>query len=49
MSNAKSVSVYTVVARDELITAGATRLRAGEDGAVVLADPDGNEFTVRRH
>ena len=25
---------------------GATRLEVGEDGDVVLADPDGNEFCV---
>lgn len=30
----------------ELISAGATRLEAGADGAMVLADPDGNEFSV---
>jgi catechol 2,3-dioxygenase-like lactoylglutathione lyase family enzyme len=33
---------------DALISLGATQLRAGNDGAVVLADPDGNEFRVRR-
>jgi hypothetical protein len=32
---------------DELISLGATRLEAGADGAVVLADPDGNGFCVR--
>jgi catechol 2,3-dioxygenase-like lactoylglutathione lyase family enzyme len=33
---------------DRLVSLGATRLHAdGEDGAVVLADPDGNEFRVR--
>jgi catechol 2,3-dioxygenase-like lactoylglutathione lyase family enzyme len=31
---------------DRLVTLGATRLEAGADGAVVLADPDGNEFSV---
>ncbi|MBM0236897.1 hypothetical protein JNW88_06555, partial [Micromonospora sp. ATA32] len=29
---------------DRLVSLGATRLEVGEDGAVVLADPDGNEF-----
>jgi catechol 2,3-dioxygenase-like lactoylglutathione lyase family enzyme len=32
---------------DRLISLGAARLGIGEDGAVVLADPDGNEFRVR--
>ena len=32
---------------DRLVSLGATRLEVGEDGAVVLADPDGNEFRVR--
>lgn len=31
---------------DRLASLGATRLEAGEDGTVVLADPDGNEFCV---
>jgi len=31
---------------DELISLGATRIEVGKDGAVVLADPDGNEFSV---
>jgi hypothetical protein len=31
---------------DRLLSLGATRLEVGEDGAVVLADPDGNEFCV---
>jgi Glyoxalase-like domain len=31
-----------------LISLGATRLEVAEDGAVVLADPDGNEFCVKR-
>jgi len=31
---------------DRLIALGATQLEFGEDGAVVLADPDGNEFRV---
>jgi catechol 2,3-dioxygenase-like lactoylglutathione lyase family enzyme len=31
---------------DRLVSLGATRLEAGADGAVVLADPDGNEFSV---
>jgi catechol 2,3-dioxygenase-like lactoylglutathione lyase family enzyme len=31
---------------DRLVCLGATRLEAGEEGAVVLADPDGNEFCV---
>nr|MDT0658674.1 VOC family protein [Micromonospora sp. DSM 115978] len=31
---------------DRLVALGATRLDAGEGGAVVLADPDGNEFRV---
>ncbi|SCF27308.1 Glyoxalase-like domain [Micromonospora echinospora] len=33
---------------DRLVALGATRLETGADGAVVLADPDGNEFSVRR-
>jgi catechol 2,3-dioxygenase-like lactoylglutathione lyase family enzyme len=32
---------------DRLISLGATRLDVEADGAVVLADPDGNEFCVR--
>jgi catechol 2,3-dioxygenase-like lactoylglutathione lyase family enzyme len=32
---------------DRLVSLGATRLKIGEDGAVVLADPDGNEFCVK--
>ena len=32
---------------DRLIALGATRLGPGDDGAVQLADPDGNEFNVR--
>ncbi|MEU4717045.1 VOC family protein [Micromonospora purpureochromogenes] len=32
---------------DRLVSLGATRLGVGEDGAVVLADPDGNEFCLR--
>lgn len=31
---------------DRLVSLGATRLRVGKDGAVALADPDGNEFVV---
>ena len=31
---------------DRLVRIGATRLEVGADGAVVLADPDGNEFCV---
>jgi Glyoxalase-like domain len=31
---------------DRLISLGATRIDAGRDGAVVMADPDGNEFRV---
>ncbi|TDC45014.1 VOC family protein [Micromonospora sp. KC207] len=31
---------------DRLIALGATRLETAADGAVVLADPDGNEFSV---
>ncbi|MFC0006972.1 VOC family protein [Micromonospora siamensis] len=31
---------------DRLVSLGATRLGAAADGAVVLADPDGNEFIV---
>ena len=31
---------------DRLISLGATRLEVAADGAVVLADPDGNEFRV---
>jgi catechol 2,3-dioxygenase-like lactoylglutathione lyase family enzyme len=34
-------------AADELISLGATRTEIGKDSAVVLADPDGNEFSVR--
>ncbi|MFF5296467.1 GNAT family N-acetyltransferase [Paractinoplanes globisporus] len=33
-------------AADDLISLGATRIEIGEDGAIVLADPDGNEFSV---
>jgi hypothetical protein len=32
---------------DELISLGATRIDVGADGAMLLADPDGNEFSVR--
>ncbi|SCE86087.1 hypothetical protein GA0070607_2475 [Micromonospora coriariae] len=32
---------------DRLVALGATRLEVAADGAVVLADPDGNEFSVR--
>ncbi|MFC4108703.1 VOC family protein [Micromonospora zhanjiangensis] len=32
---------------DRLVALGATRLGTGTDGAVELADPDGNEFSVR--
>jgi hypothetical protein len=32
---------------DRLVSLGATRLEVGEDDAVELADPDGNEFCVR--
>jgi catechol 2,3-dioxygenase-like lactoylglutathione lyase family enzyme len=32
---------------DRLISLGATRLEDGADGAVMLADPDGNEFCLR--
>jgi hypothetical protein len=32
---------------DRLVSLGATRLEVGEDGAVLLADPDGNEFCVK--
>ncbi len=32
---------------DRLVSLGATRLEVGADGAVMLADPDGNEFGVR--
>ena len=32
---------------DRLVALGATRLEVGPDGAVMLADPDGNEFGVR--
>ena len=31
---------------DRLVALGATRLEAGPGGAVALADPDGNEFSV---
>ncbi|MEQ4305618.1 VOC family protein [Plantactinospora sp. B6F1] len=33
---------------DRLVSLGATRLEVADDGAVVLADPDGNEFCVRQ-
>ncbi|MFI7284681.1 VOC family protein [Micromonospora chersina] len=33
---------------ERLLSLGATRLEVGDDGTVVLADPDGNEFCVRR-
>ncbi|WBB69379.1 VOC family protein [Micromonospora sp. WMMD812] len=32
---------------DRLISLGATSVEVGADGAVMLADPDGNEFSVR--
>jgi hypothetical protein len=32
---------------DRLVSLGATRLEVGKDGTVVLADPDGNEFSVQ--
>ncbi len=32
---------------DRLVFLGATRLEVSEDGAVALADPDGNEFGVK--
>ena len=32
---------------DRLVSLGATRLEIAEDGAAVLADPDGNEFCVK--
>jgi len=34
---------------DRLVSLGATLLEVGEDGAVMLADPDGNEFCVREN
>ncbi|MFC7546878.1 VOC family protein [Plantactinospora sp. GCM10030261] len=33
---------------DRLVTLGASRLDTGDNGVVRLADPDGNEFCVRR-
>ncbi|MFI5935531.1 VOC family protein [Actinoplanes sp. NPDC051494] len=33
---------------DRLVTLGATRLGTGGDGTILLADPDGNEFRVRK-
>ena len=33
---------------DRLAALGATRLEMGEDGTLIMADPDGNEFWVRR-
>ncbi|MEV4482981.1 VOC family protein [Micromonospora coxensis] len=32
---------------ERLVSLGATRLDSADDGAVMLADPDGNEFCVR--
>ncbi|WP_205471887.1 VOC family protein [Nocardioides sp. SYSU D00038] len=32
---------------DRLVALGATRLGVGDDGALALADPDGNEFALR--
>lgn len=32
---------------ERLVSLGASRLGDGEDGAIVLADPDGNEFRLR--
>ncbi len=32
---------------DRLVSLGATRLEVGEHGVVALADPDGNEFSVK--
>lgn len=32
---------------DRLVSLGATRLEVDDDGTVVLADPDGNEFCLR--
>ncbi|MET7965991.1 VOC family protein [Micromonospora sp. NPDC005305] len=32
---------------DRLVSLGATRLEIGADGTVMLADPDGNEFSVK--
>lgn len=34
---------------DRLVSLGATRIEAGADGTVLLADPDGNEFCLRGH
>jgi hypothetical protein len=31
---------------DPLVCLGTTRLEVGQDGTVMLADPDGNEFCV---
>jgi hypothetical protein len=33
---------------DRLVLLGATRLEVDADGTIVLADPDGTEFAVRR-
>lgn len=33
---------------ERLVSLGATRVGQGDDGVVVLADPDGNEFRLRR-
>jgi catechol 2,3-dioxygenase-like lactoylglutathione lyase family enzyme len=33
---------------DRLVSLGAAQLEVGADGTVVLADPDGNEFSLRR-
>jgi catechol 2,3-dioxygenase-like lactoylglutathione lyase family enzyme len=32
---------------DRLVSLGATQLEVGQDGTVLLADPDGNEFCLR--
>ncbi|PWR09545.1 bleomycin resistance protein [Micromonospora acroterricola] len=34
---------------DRLVSLGATRLEVDENGAVMLSDPDGNEFCVKGH
>ncbi|MCU7725111.1 VOC family protein [Actinoplanes sp. KI2] len=41
-----AAAVGRQAAADELISLGATQVGIGKDGSVVLADPDGNEFSI---